>query len=141
MKSLKNSLMLLLTGAVLMFSACEGTDEEPFLEPEIPGFLEGYDLHTLRPETNTDRVLFRATLNTTDDRVTYGFMWYVPSTSAAPEITTLPVGSGAHVGEFTLPVDNLPRNTELIVCSFVEREVNGVESQQIGEEIPFDWDF
>jgi len=141
MKSLKNSLMLLLTGAVLMFSACDGIDEEPIVEPEIPGLLEGYDLHTLNPDLNDDRVLFKATLNTDDTRVTYGFMWYIAEPNTAHEVTTLPVGSGAHNGEFTLPLTDLPKNRNLVVCSYVRLDLTGVPEDQIGEEIDFNWDF
>lgn len=141
MKFFKNSALLLLSVAFLTFSACEGTDEEPDFLEDIPGMLAGYDLHTLNPDVNDTHVVFKATLNTTDNRVGYGFMWYAPDALRAPEITTLPVGSGAHDGEFTLWVTDLPRNTELIVCSYVERIVDGELQQQIGEEIDFDWDF
>ena len=141
MKFFKNSFLLLLSVAILTFNACEGTDEDPIFEPDIPGMMEGYDLRTLNPDITSTHVTFKATLNTNDTRVTYGFMWYVPDANQAPNVTTLPVGAGAHNGEFTLPVTDLPRNTNLIVCSYVEREVAGELQQQIGEEIDFDWDF
>ena len=141
MKKLKNALFLLLAGVTILFSACEETETEPLLlEPGIPGEMSHYDLTTLTPDINQDRVLFQARLNPDDPRISYGFMWYIKNTSGTPTVHTLQVGEGAHDGTYTLATDNLPRGVELVVCSYVRLELASGTSEQIGEELDFGWD-
>lgn len=141
MKKLKNALFLLLAGVTILFSACEETETEPILfEPEIPGELSHYDLTTLTPDINQDRVLFQAELNTDDQRISYGFMWYIKSNNGNPTVHTLEVGEGAHSGNYSLATSNLPRGVDLVVCSYVRLELASGTSEQIAEELEFGWD-
>ncbi len=142
MRKLKNALFLLFLGASVILSSCEETGEEPLFIPEFPGAeMNHFDLTTLTPDVNSERVIFQASLNTDDSRITYGFMWYVkPQNNEQAIVHTLPVGEGAHNGTYSLSIDDLPKGVELVVCSYVELVVSSDPSQQIGEELNFGWD-
>ena len=145
MKTLKNYLFLLLAGTTFLFSACDET-EDPFeiVEPEIINQGAPYEIHTLQPDVLADRVIFKGNLHTTDSKVEYGFMWYVkPQGNESTEVTTVPVGTGQIVGEFSINQFDLPRGVDLVVCAYVEYPVSPNSSDvasEIGEEVDFDWD-
>ena len=142
MKDSKNILVLLCAGVLFLFCACNSSDGEGTPEaPNVRTEMGEFDLTTLRPDINQNQVLFQATLNTEDNSIDYGFMWYIlPGRSEQPTVHKVPVGSGAHTGTFSIPMTDLPKGQVLVVCSYVERSPGGPGYEQIGDELNFDWD-
>ncbi|GAB5526407.1 MAG: hypothetical protein Roseis2KO_42790 [Roseivirga sp.] len=143
MKTIKNYLYLLLAGAVVSFSACEGLEEPDDQEPFDPLTLaDFYVVNTYHPTVEGGQVTFNGSLKNADATIAYGFMWYVkPGGTTEPEVHRVDVGNGDINGPFTKLMADLPKGVELVVCAFVDYKA---PSQQvvntIGEEIDFTYD-
>ncbi len=143
MKTVKNYLYLLLAGAIISFSACEGLEEPEIQEPFDPLTVNDlYVVNTYNPTIDNSTVTFNGSLRNAEATIAYGFMWYIkPSGSEEPEVHRVEVGSGDIDGEFTRVMNNLPKGVELIVCAFVDyRDTTLLIVNAIGEEIDFIYD-
>lgn len=143
MKTIKNYLYLLLAGAIVSFSACEGLEESPDQEPFDPlTVADLYVVNTYNPTIEGNQVIFNGSLKNADATVAYGFMWYIlPSGSEEPQIHRVEVGDGDINGDYTKVMSNLPKGVELVVCAFVDYPNSSLGvTNAIGEEINFTYD-
>lgn len=143
MKTIRNYLYLLLAGAVVSFSACEGLEEPDDQEPFDPlTVADLYVVNTYNPTVEAGQVTFNGSLKNADATIAYGFMWYVkPSGTAEAQVHRVEVGNGDINGPFTKLVTDLPKGVDLVVCAFVDYRDSSLQViNTIGEEIDFTYD-
>lgn len=140
---LKSAILAVFCG--LLMTGClternEGLDVRP-VEPIVVGSLiESVDITTDAPEVTKTETVFKGEVKMDKDKeikVVYGFFWYdpnIPSSEQNPN--RIDVGEASGSFEFTSDeLTDLPREIELIVCAFVERDNN--TEMNVGDEVPF----
>ncbi len=143
MKTIRNYLYLLLAGAVVSFSACEGLEEPDDQEPFEPlTVADLYVVNTYNPTVEGGQVTFNGSLKNAEATVAYGFMWYrKPSGTQEAQVYRVEVGDGDINGPFTKLMMDLPKGVDLVVCAFVDYKDPSLQViNTIGEEIDFTYD-
>lgn len=143
MKTIRNYLYLLLTGAVVSFSACEGLEEPDDQEPFDPQTVADlYVVNTYNPTVKAGQVTFNGSLKNAEATIAYGFMWYVkPSGTEEPQVYRVKVGEGDIDGPYNKLMADLPKGVDLVVCAFVDYKNSTLQViNTIGEEIDFTYD-
>ncbi|MEL6561053.1 MAG: hypothetical protein AAFQ94_22870 [Bacteroidota bacterium] len=139
---LKSAMLAVFCG--LLMTGCiernEGLDVRPADPVFVGSLIEAVDITTDAPDVTSTQTVFNGAVSMDKDKeieVVYGFFWYDPNDKLSeqnPNRIEVGVASGSF--EFTSDeLTDLPRERELIVCAFVERD-NRTE-MNVGDEVPF----
>ena len=142
METAQKSLYLLLSGLIILFSACGGLESEREIEESLTS--AGIRVFTFEPEIADQQVTLKASTsfdrNKVDQELVWGFMWFEDNGTAEREFRKLTVGRGFSSGPFQILKDDFPAGKNIGYCAFVDFKASpDAEVEQIiGEEIWFE---
>lgn len=129
---------LLMTGC--FSERIESLDARPADPIIIGSVLDHVNITTGAPDVSKTNTVFKGRIKMEENkevRVTYGFFWYDPNNEYSTQNPNrIEVGVASASLDFTSDgLRDLPREKELIVCAFVERDNNA--EMNVGDEVPF----
>lgn len=107
-------------------------EEQPFVDPG------SQQIFTLIPEVSSSRAVFKGEIRSIENigEVKYGFMWYALEGTENLDPIKVEVGSTSTAQSFSTEMLELPVETQLVVCAYIENS-GFEETMMIGDEQDF----